>query len=38
MFKINIDINDRLFNGQRGFIRDNEFPHGSACKVYVKFP
>ena len=37
MLKVNIDIQDRLINGQTGIIRHIEFAQGSACKVYIKF-
>ena len=37
MLAVNIDIQDRLINGQTGIIRHIEFAQGSACKVYIKF-
>ena len=37
MLTINIDIQDRLINGQTGNIRHIEFAQGSIRKVYVKF-
>ena len=36
MLTVNIDIQDRLFNGQTGIIRHIEFAQGSVCKVCVK--
>ena len=37
MLTVNIDIQDRLINGQARIIRHIEFAQVSACKVYVKF-
>ena len=37
MLTINLDIQDRLINGQTRNINHNEFTQGSARKVYVKF-
>ena len=37
MLTVNIDIQDRLINGQTGFIRHIEFAQGSACKVCITF-
>ena len=37
MATVNIDIQDRLINGQTGIIRHIEFAQASARKVYVKF-
>ena len=37
MLTVNIDIQDRLINGQTGIVRHIEFAQGSACKVYIKF-
>ena len=37
MLTVNIYIQDRLTNGQRGIIRCIELAQGSVCKVYVKF-
>ena len=37
MLTVNIDIQDRLINGQIGTIRHIEFAQGSVRKVYVKF-
>ena len=34
---VNIDIQDRLINGQTGIIRYIEFTQSNVCKVYVKF-
>ena len=36
MVTVNIDIQDRLINGQTGIIRHIEFAQASARKVYVK--
>ena len=37
MLTVNIDIQDRLLNGQTRIIRHNEFSQGSARKVYINF-
>ena len=37
MLLVNIDIRNRLINGQTGNIRQTEFPQGSVRKVYVNF-
>ena len=37
MLTFNIDIQDRLINGQTGNISHIELAQGSACKIYVKF-
>ena len=37
MLLVNIDIRNRLINGQTGNIRQAEFPQGSVRKVYVNF-
>ena len=37
MLTVNIDIQDRLINGQTGIIRHIGFAQVSACKVYIKF-
>ena len=37
MLAVNIDLQDRLINGQTGVIRHIEFAEGSAGKVYIKF-
>ena len=37
MLAINIDIQNRVINGQKGDIRYTKFAGGSFCKVYVKF-
>ena len=37
MLAVNIDIQDRLINGQTGIIRHTEFAQGSVHKIYVKF-
>ena len=37
MLTVNMDIQDRLINGQAGNISHIELPQGSACKIYVKF-
>ena len=37
MLIVNIDIQDRLINGQTGVIRHIEFAEGSAHKVHIKF-
>ena len=37
MLTVNIDIQDRLTNGQLGIIRHIEFAQASVRKVYVKF-
>ena len=37
MLTVNLDIQDRLINGQTGNISHVEFAHGSVRKVYVKF-
>ena len=37
MLTVNIDIQDRLINGQTGNIRHIEFAEGTVHKVYVKF-
>ena len=37
MLTVNIDIQDRLINGQTEIIRHIEFAQGSVCKVYIKF-
>ena len=37
MLPVNIDLQDRLINGQTGVIRHIEFAEGSAGKVYIKF-
>ena len=37
MLTINIDIQDRLINGQTGIFRHIEFAEGSVCRVHVKF-
>ena len=37
MLTVNIDIQDRLINGQTGIIRHIEFAQSSVRKVYVKF-
>ena len=37
MLSVNIDLQDRLINGQTGVIRHIEFAEGSAGKVYIKF-
>ena len=34
---VNLDIQDRLINGQTGNIGHIEFAHGSVWKVYVRF-
>ena len=36
MLTVNIDIQDRLTNGQTGIIKYIQFAQGSVCKVYVK--
>ena len=36
MLTVNIDIKNRLTNGQTGIIRHIEFAQGSAPKVYIK--
>ena len=36
MLTVNIDIQDRLINGQTGIVRHIDFAQGSACKVYIK--
>ena len=36
MLTVNIDIQDRLINGQTGIVRHIGFAQGSACKVYIK--
>ena len=36
MLKVNIDIQDRLINGQTGIIRHTEFAQGIAREVYIK--
>ena len=38
MFTVNIDMQDRLINGQTGNIRHTELAQGTTHKVYVKFP
>ena len=37
MLIVNIDIQDRLINGQTGIIRHIEFAQGNVCKAYIKF-
>ena len=37
MLTVNIDIEDRLINGQTGTIRHIEFAQGSARKICIKF-
>ena len=37
MVTVNIDIEDRLINGQTGSIKHIEFAEGTVHKVYVKF-
>ena len=37
MLAVNINIQDRLINGQTGNISHNKFAQGDACKIYVKF-
>ena len=37
MLTVNVDIQDRLINGQTGNIEDIEFAQGTVRKVYVKF-
>ena len=34
---VNIDMQDRLLNGQTAVIKQIEFAESSACKVYIKF-
>ena len=34
---VNIDIQDRLINGQTGIIKHIDFAQGSTHKVYIKF-
>ena len=38
MLTVNLDIEDRLINGQTGKISYIEFAQGIVQKVYVKFP
>lgn len=38
MLILNMDIQDRLINSQRGNVRHSEFAGGSVRKVYVSFP
>ena len=35
MLTVNIDVQDRLTDGQTGNIRHTEFTQGSLCKVHV---
>ena len=35
MLTVNIDMQDRLVNGQTGIIRHTEFSEGSALKIYI---
>ena len=37
MLTVNIDIQNRLINGQTGVLRHTESAEGSACKVYITF-
>ena len=37
MLTVNVDIQDRLINGQTGNIEHIEFVQGTVRKVYVKF-
>ena len=37
MLTVNMDISDRLINGQTGIIRNIEFAQGNVHKIYVKF-
>ena len=37
MLTVNVDIQDRLTNGQTGNVKHIEFVHGSIHKVYVNF-
>ena len=37
MLAVNIDIQDRLINGQTGHIRHIKFAEGSAPKLYITF-
>ena len=37
MLTVNIDIQDRLINGQTGNIRHIEFAEGTIHKVYITF-
>ena len=37
MLRVNLDIQDRLINGQTGNISHTEFAQDSVRKVYVKF-
>ena len=37
MLTVNIDIQDRLINGQTGNSRHIEFAQGGDRKVYIKF-
>ena len=37
MLTVNVDIHDRLINGELVIIRHTEFAQGSVCKVCVKF-
>ena len=34
---VNIDLQNRIINGQLGIIKHIELPQGSVRKVYVKF-
>ena len=38
LLTVNLDIKDRLNNGQTGNISHNEFAQGSIRKVYAKVP
>ena len=37
MLTVNLDMQDRLINGQTGNIRHIEFAQGSVWKVYINF-
>ena len=37
MLILNMDLQDRLINGQRGNVRHIEFSRSNVCKVYALF-
>ena len=37
MLTVNVDIQDRLINGQTGNFKHNEFVQASIHKIYVRF-
>ena len=36
MLTVNIDIQDRLTNGQRGYVSHIEFAQGCVCRIYER--